>query len=185
VRSGPGRTPIQSIDIGRLLGSRLAGDHHRWRCAGDHARGDSRWGSLMRHFLASAAIPGLAGRVVKVTRAAPLIAPAGLAQGPLPRVGRTRRRAVPLAPVTPPAQEELLTTVQSATDHQPQRIHAPPRAQAAGAGQSRAGVRRRERRVARSHRVIRQRVRGGQTPNPHPSAPSAGPLYLNSSRLRN
>ena len=81
----------------------------------------------MRHFLASAAIPGLAGRVVKVTRAAPLIAPAGLAQGPLPRVGRTRRRAVPLAPVTPPAQEELLTTVQSATDHQPQRIHAPPR----------------------------------------------------------
>src|SRR6266545_8012374 len=60
------------------------------------------------------------------------------------------------------------------------------RAQDAGAGQPPHGVRRRERRVARSQVCgFRQRVRGVATPDPHPSAPSAGPIYLNSPRLRN
>jgi hypothetical protein len=53
------------------------------------------------------------------------------------------------------------------------------RAQDAAAGQPRNGVGRRERRLARFQGVCRQRVRG-QTPDPHPSAPSAGTVYLNS-----
>src|SRR2546422_3448299 len=59
------------------------------------------------------------------------------------------------------------------------------RAQDAGAGQVRDGVRRRERRIARSQVWDSARGSGVATPDPHPSAPSAGPVYLNSWPLGN
>ena len=59
------------------------------------------------------------------------------------------------------------------------------RAQDAGAGQARDGVRRRERRIARSQVWDSARGSGVATPDPHPSAPSAGTVYLNSWPLGN
>src|SRR5438445_5778048 len=59
------------------------------------------------------------------------------------------------------------------------------RAQDAGAGQVRDGVRRRERRIARSQVWDSARGSGVATPDPHPSAPSAGPVYLNTWPLGN
>jgi hypothetical protein len=81
----------------------------------------------MRHFLSAGAVARLAGRVVKPAPAALLIAAAGVVERAAPRVVRAGRRAVPLPAVAPTTEEELVPTVESAADNQPQRIHALPR----------------------------------------------------------
>jgi hypothetical protein len=81
----------------------------------------------MRHFVAASAVPRLAGGVVESARAALLIALAGVLERTLRRVARAGPRAVPLPAVAHPAEEELVPAVESAADHQPQRIHALPR----------------------------------------------------------
>jgi hypothetical protein len=84
-------------------------------------------GSLMRHFFAASAVPGLAGCVVEPAGAALLIAPAGVLERGAPGVLSTRARAVPLPAVAHPAQIAELATLRSSADDQPQRIHALPR----------------------------------------------------------
>ncbi len=81
----------------------------------------------MRHFRAAGAVPRLASGMVKPAGAAVLIAPAGLLQRDPPRVARASPRAVALAAVAAPAQEEELLAVGSDADDQPQRVHTLPR----------------------------------------------------------
>src|SRR5574341_2046883 len=129
VRSGVGRTPIQRVCIGGLLGRGLVGDGHqrrRW-CGGEDARDGGGLGSLMRHYLTAGAVASLAGRVPKPTGATLLIAPAGVLERDAPGAAGACPRAVPLPPITPTAQEEELLAVRPDTEDQPQRIHALPR----------------------------------------------------------
>ena len=86
----------------------------------------------MRHDFALSAtgpIPGLAGRMPTPPGATPalLIAAASALERDPTGVSGAGPRAVPLATVTHPAQEEELPTVRSAADDQAQRIHALPR----------------------------------------------------------
>ena len=148
-------------------------------CGGHDARGDGRVGSLMRHFLAASAVPGLAGGMPKSAGTALLIAAAGALERDPPRVPRTGARAVSVAAVADPAQEEKLPTVRSDADDQSQRIHALPRSGRGGWTTTRRCAKKGAANRALPSVGFSQRVRGGQTPDPHPSAPSAGPIYLN------
>ena len=139
----------------------------------------------MRHDFALSAtgpIPGLAGRMPTPPGATPalLIAAAGALERDPTGVSGAGPRAVPLATVTH-TRHRKKSCPQSG---RPQMIkHSEStrsRAQDARAGQPPDGMRRRERRIARSQVWVRQRARGGQTPGPHPVASSAGTVYLNS-----
>jgi hypothetical protein len=79
----------------------------------------------------------------------------------------------------------LASTVEPTADDQSQRIHAPPRS---GRGGWTTTVRRAKKRAASRALPRCDSARGygvAKTPDPHPSAPSAGTLYLNSPRLGN
>ncbi len=76
----------------------------------------------MRHYFAPSApgpVPRLAGRVAKPARAPLLIPAASLVERVAPCVTRAGPRAVPLPAVAGRAQEELLSTVESAADDPP------------------------------------------------------------------
>jgi hypothetical protein len=139
----------------------------------------------MRHFLSTRAIARLTGGMAKPTPAALLIEAAGVPERPSPRGARAGGRAVPLCAVAHPAEEELASTVEPTADDQPQRIHAPPRS---GRGGWTTTVRRAKKGAASRALPRCDSARGSgvaKTPDPHPSAPSAGTLYLNSPRLGN
>jgi hypothetical protein len=98
----------------------------------------------MRHFLAggpAVAVAGLPSGVLPAPRPALLVAAAGGAQGGVPRPLGAGPRAVPIAAITPAAQEEDLPTVCALADDEAERVHAPPRA-GRGGGQSPADMRR-------------------------------------------
>ena len=63
-------------------------------------------GSLMRHFLAASAVPGLAGGMPKPAGTPLLIAAAGPLERDPTCVPRTGARAVSVSAVADPAQEE-------------------------------------------------------------------------------
>jgi hypothetical protein len=142
-------------------------------------------GSLMRHILAAGTVARLAGGVAKPAPAALLRAEAGVVERASPRLARADRRAVPLPAVAPRTEEDLAPTVEPTADDQPQRIHALPRS---GRGGWTMTVRRAKKEAASRALPRCDAARGSgvaKTPDPHPSASSAGTLYLNSPRLRN
>jgi hypothetical protein len=139
----------------------------------------------MRHFLVASAVPGLASRVVKPARTALLIETAGPLQRDPPRVACADARAVAVSAVADPAQEEELLAVRADADDQPQRIHALPRSGRGGWTTTRRCAKKGAANRALPSVGFRQRVRGVATPDPHPSASSAGTIYLNPPRLRN
>src|SRR6266508_4684908 len=72
------------------------------------------------HFLATGAVPGLAGRMAKPAGAALLIETPGALQRDPTRVACAGARAVAVFAVADPAQEEELLAVRSDADDQPQ-----------------------------------------------------------------
>jgi hypothetical protein len=85
------------------------------------------WESLMRHFLLAGAIARLAGRVVPPAPAALLIPSAGVAHRRPPRLGATRRTAIPIAAIAVTTQIKDAPAVGACADDKPKGIQAPPR----------------------------------------------------------
>jgi hypothetical protein len=116
--------------------------------------------------------------------AALLIAPAGVLERPPADVDGAGPATVPLPAVAPAAQEEQLLAAPPGADDQPQRIHALPRS-------GRGGWTSTERCAKKGAawyalpRVISPEGPGCPDSGPHPSAPSAGPIYLISPGGRN
>jgi hypothetical protein len=108
--------PTQSASIAVLLAGVFC------RLVTHYAVGQLR-GTLMRHVLPPVPVVGRAGGVVEATDPAPLMLPPGLPLL-LPARGRgARPRAVPLAPVAAPADEEDLPAVRPVADDEAQRVH--------------------------------------------------------------
>ncbi len=78
----------------------------------------------MRHFLLpegpTGPIPRLPRGMPNPPRAAVLIAAAGLPEGRVAGLSTARLTAVPIAPITVPAEKEHLATIASSTDHEPE-----------------------------------------------------------------
>jgi hypothetical protein len=108
--------------------------------------------------------------VPKPAGAALLIQPPGPPQRHAARVAGARPRAVTLSAVADPAQVEEALAVRPDTDDQPQRIHALPRSGRGGwtSTKARYGVRRRERRLARSQGVMPPEGPGWSDSGPSP-----------------
>jgi hypothetical protein len=108
--------PTQSVSI-RLL---LAGDMGR---PVTHYVAGQLLGTLMRHVLAPVSVVLRPRRVVEPARARPLMALAGLALLLAAGHGGAGTSAVPLPPVTPPADEEHLPAGGPVAHHEAQRVH--------------------------------------------------------------
>jgi len=80
-------------------------------------------GTLMRHVLAPVAVGLRPVGMVAATDLAPLVAPAGVPLLGPPGRRRARSRAVPLAAVAAPADEEDLPAQRPVTDDKAQRVH--------------------------------------------------------------
>jgi hypothetical protein len=109
------------VRIGILLVARWG--ERRGDGRGDDAGVARGQGSLMRHILAPASIASLAGRVVDPTAPAPLIPPTRGVQGRAPGPVGAAARAVAIASIADPAQEEHLPTVDAGADHKTKRVH--------------------------------------------------------------
>src|SRR5256712_3412619 len=133
----------------------------------------------MRHFLAPGAVARLAGGVMEAPAAAVLIAVAGRLPGGVPGAVRARPRAIAIAAIAAPAEEEDLPTVRAGADHKPERVHAPPRRGHRG-GQSRAAMRRRGAESRAPQCVIGPGGRGCADSGPSPFRPSRGTIYVTS-----
>ena len=101
----------------------VARAQRRWRRCGDDAARQTLGGSLMRHILVPAPIPGLPRSVVQATAPASLIAPAGGVEGGAAGPVGTASRAVAIAAIAAAAEEEDLAAVGAGTGHEPERVH--------------------------------------------------------------
>ena len=133
----------------------------------------------MRHFLAPDAIARLTGRVTEAPTAAVLIAAAGRLPRGVTGAVRARPRAIAIASIAAATQEEDLPAVRAGADHEPERVHAPPRP-AHGGGQSRAAMRRRGAESRAPQCVIWPEGPGCADSGPSPSRPSRGTIYVRS-----
>ena len=116
-----GQGPLCAEERLRRRGERLQRGLHL-RLLGWHR------GRLMRHFLLlPLAVRGLAGGMGMPAVQRALVTPSGLSHRLPPCSCPARLTAVALASVTPAAQEELPQALSSATHHETQCFHAPPR----------------------------------------------------------
>src|SRR5256712_6832011 len=170
-----GRSEHGRIRIGSLLAGALS---RRRRSDDAGARGAV--GSRMRHFLAPGAVGRLAGGVMEAPAGAVLIAVAGRLPGGVRGAVRAGPRAIAIAAIAAPAEEEDLPTVRAGADHKPERVHAPPRPGHRG-GQSRAAMRRRGAESRAPQCVIWPEGPGCADSGPSPFRPSRGTIYVTSS----
>jgi hypothetical protein len=108
----------------RVLGERRGqgGDDEHAHGAGSHSGRATRVRHFLRPPLSVASLP----RGVQPPPPAPaLVASGRLSSLPMPRSGRARGRAVPLAPVTPAAEEELAPARLGRAERVPQRVQPP------------------------------------------------------------
>jgi hypothetical protein len=127
------------------------------------------------HILVPTPIPGLASGVVEAAAPAALIAPAGgVKSGAAGPVG-TIPRAVAIAAIAAAAEKEDVTAVHSSADHEPKRVHAPPRA-GRGGGQSRPDMRREGGAESRAPARFGPRARSGSDSGPSPTSAGGNAL---------